>query len=229
MSAGAAHDREPRRALGRRRLQVLTLLEEAGVPLTVSEVAARLGVHENTARFHLEGLLHDDLARRSVDEPTGPGRPRVRFDARTKGPATDRRSYRLLAQMLAGLVTEQLPSPSTACEEAGRAWGRYLADAPPPFTRPAEADSLEALVADLDEVGFDSHPVPEPDGVRLEISHCPFLEVASRSQEVVCAMHLGLIRGVLEEAAAPLEAESLTPLVEPSRCVARLRRTGPAR
>jgi len=210
--------------MGRKRLQVLTLLEDAGTPLTAPEVAERLGIHGNTARFHLDGLVADGLAVRAVQEPTGPGRPRVRFSASAPASAGDRRSYPLLAEMLAGFVAARVPEAPTASIEAGREWGRYLTEPPPPFQQVAETEALDTVVERLGGVGFESHVEGHDEDLRLEISHCPFLEVAGRHQSVVCAMHLGLIRGVLEQTRAPLEAPSLDPLVEPSRCVAHFRR-----
>jgi len=39
-----------------RRLDVLRTLQESGGPLSIGEIARQLGVHVNTARFHLEAL-----------------------------------------------------------------------------------------------------------------------------------------------------------------------------
>lgn len=203
---------------------MLTLLEDAGVALTANEVAERLGIHGNTARFHLEALEESGLVVRSIQGRSTPGRPRVLFAATADAPADDRRSYPLLAEMLAGFLADQLPDAATASEAAGVAWGRYLAEPTPPFQKVDEAEAVEALVGRLGQVGFDSHAAEDDGGLRLEINHCPFLEVASRHRNVVCAMHLGLIRGVLEQTRAPLTADSLEPLVEPSRCIAHLRR-----
>lgn len=216
------HDR--RRPMGRKRLQVLTLLEDAGTPLTAPEVAERLGIHGNTARFHLDGLVADGLAARSVEERTGPGRPKVLFAATSDGPAEDQRSYPLLAEMLAGFLADQLADAPAASVEAGMVWGRYLSEPPPPFQKVGETEAVDAVVEQLGRVGFESHVEDDGEDLRLEINHCPFLEVASRHQNVVCAMHLGLLRGVLEQIRAPLTATTLDPLVEPSRCTAHLQR-----
>src|SRR4051794_5451401 len=41
-------------ALGERRTQVLAALRGANAPLTVGAVAGQVGLHANTARFHLD-------------------------------------------------------------------------------------------------------------------------------------------------------------------------------
>jgi hypothetical protein len=40
--------------------------------------------------------------------------------------------------------------------------------------------------------------------------------------EVVCGVHLGLMRGILRELGAPFDAISLEPFVEPALCLAHL-------
>lgn len=230
MAAMGTHDEhgsgEP---LGRKRARVLALLQDAGAPLTASDVAARLGIHPNTARFHLDALETDGLVVRTAEQRTLPGRPRALFTAADNSPVVAQRSYQLLAEMLTGFVTDQLPEPAAASQTAGMAWGRFLAEPTPPFQRVSEDEAIEALVDRLGRVGFESHTEDEDEreDLRLEISHCPFLEVADRHRDVVCSMHLGLMKGLLEQMRAPVSAETLSPLVEPGRCIAHLRR-GPA-
>ena len=57
---------------------------------------------------------------------------------------------------------------------------------------------------------------------RLCLRQCPFREVAEHHQDVICSLHLGLMRGALARMRAPVTAERLDPFVEPSLCVARL-------
>jgi predicted ArsR family transcriptional regulator len=212
--------------LGPSRARVLALLQDAGEAMTAAAAGARLGLHVNSARFHLDALTADGLVLRRREERSTPGRPRVLYAANTAAPAVAHRSYRLLAEILSSVLTDRLPHPSASSEEAGHAWGRYLsAPSESVGAAPTEPEALGSLVRVLDRIGFDSHVVDEPDSLRLEISHCPFLEVAEEHHEVVCSVHLGLIRGVLDQIEAPISAEALEPLVEPSRCLAHLART----
>lgn len=216
-------------ALVRTRERVLGLLQDAGAPLSADDVAERLGIHANTARFHLASLETDGLVVRTAEERTRPGRPRALFAAADGAPVVAHRSYRLLAEMLSGFLRDQLPDPAAASEAAGVAWGRFLAGPRLPFERVGEDGAVDALVERLGRVGFESHAEGSGEGaagdLRLEIGHCPFLEVADRHRDVVCSLHLGLMRGLLDQMRAPLTAETLSPLVEPGRCVAHLRRT----
>ena len=44
---------DPSRGLGRTRSRVLALMQDVSEPLAADEVAERMGLHPNTARFHL--------------------------------------------------------------------------------------------------------------------------------------------------------------------------------
>jgi predicted ArsR family transcriptional regulator len=178
----------------------------------------------NSARFHLDALTVDGMVERRREERSAPGRPRVLYTAARAAPTVAHRSYRLLAEILTSSLAATLPDPAASAVEAGHAWGRHLTPPAEPSRRPEESEALGSFVRTLDRIGFDSHVVDEPDGLRLEISHCPFLEVAEGHHAVVCSVHLGLMRGVLEQLGAPVSADTLEPLVEPSRCIAHLSR-----
>lgn len=215
---------DPAHGLGPTRARVLALLQDADEPMTAAAAGARLGLHVNSVRFHLDGLTDDGLVVRRREERSTPGRPKVLYAAAATAPGVAHRSYRLLAEILTSLLTDKLPNPAASAEQAGDAWGRYLSPPPQPFHKPQESEALQVLVHALDNMGFDSHVVDEPDSLRLEISHCPFLEVAEGHSDVVCSIHLGLIRGILDQIKAPVAAGTLEPLVEPSRCIAHLSR-----
>ncbi|MEU8250448.1 helix-turn-helix domain-containing protein [Nonomuraea sp. NPDC048916] len=209
-------------ALGKSRSSVLATLRGAGVPLTVEDVAERVGLHRNTTRFHLDGLVEAELADRQVEEREQPGRPRVLYAARSDGGRAGRRSYRLLAEILTGYMAGETPEPAEAALRAGRAWGRYLAERPPPF-RPVDGPAaIRQLVRMLDDIGFAPEAVVAGRERQVLLRHCPFREVAMGNREVICSLHLGLMQGLLAEIDAPLDAEALDPFVEPSLCVTHL-------
>jgi predicted ArsR family transcriptional regulator len=203
---------------------VLALLQDAGEPMTAAAAAARMGLHVNTARFHLDALTADGLVVREREERSTPGRPTMRYAAASSAPGVAGRSYRLLAEILTSYLADRLPDPAASAEEAGHAWGRFLTEPARPFAAPDAEQALDALVDGLGRVGFESHVVDERGSLRLEVSHCPFLEVAEGHNDVVCSVHLGLMKGMLEQMGAPVRAEDLEPLVEPSLCIARLAR-----
>jgi predicted ArsR family transcriptional regulator len=213
-------DPEPAPPLGESRARVLEALRTAGDPVGVQEIAEHTGLHPNTARFHLDGLIRAGLVTREDEERSQPGRPRAVYRATLAGPGGGLRSYRLLAGILAGLISAMMPDPVRAATDAGRAWGRYLTERPAPFQRIQAAEAVRRLAGILADVGFVSEPGPS--GAQIRLLHCPFREVAQENQAVVCSLHLGLMQGALAEMAAPLTADRLDPFVGPGLCLAHL-------
>ena len=210
--------------LGRSRGDVLDMLRAGDGPLGVREVAQRMGLHANTARFHLEALVEAGLAVRETEDRQTPGRPRIGYRAVADSPA-GRRRYRLLAEMLSSLIAGTMPMPAKAAEQAGREWGSYLTEQPPPFQRLTAQESVARLTGIMSDFGFAPQPSDTEDGqYQLGLHQCPFREVAERHKDVICALHLGMMRGTLSALRAPLHADRLEPFVEPGLCVATLTR-----
>jgi predicted ArsR family transcriptional regulator len=209
---------------GPSRSRVLAVLRDLGGPATAAEIGARLGAHPNTARFHLEALVAAGVVSREREERTTPGRPRTHYVAEVAAPQAGQRSYRLLADILATHVARSAVDPPRDAADAGRTFGRL---AVPAGERPRSVAAAADLVVDtLSGMGFESRAAVEGDGARIDVTTCPFLEVATQHLDVVCAVHRGLMEGLLEHVEAAVDVESLEPLVAPSHCVARLARRG---
>jgi predicted ArsR family transcriptional regulator len=213
------------RAAGQRQRhnEVLDVLRNADRPLGVADVSARLDIHSNTARFHLDALVADGTAVRTVEPSSGPGRPRTVYQLR---PGMDRggiRSYRLLAQILLSQLFSAGPAAAETAVQAGRAWGGFLIDRPPPFQQLTDEAAVTRLTGLLNELGFG--PEPGPDGAvpaMIRLRHCPFLELAEEYDQLVCRVHLGLMQGALAELCAPVTVARLEPFAEPGACLASL-------
>ncbi|MGH3198069.1 MAG: helix-turn-helix transcriptional regulator [Streptosporangiaceae bacterium] len=214
--------------LGPSRARVLDLLLEAGSPLGVQEIAYRTGLHPNTARFHLDGLVEAGLATREPQPRPTPGRPSMAYRAADGGSPAGGRRYRFLAEMLTSLIAGMVPDPGKAAVEAGREWGAYLTEQPPPYQRPGTAEAIEKLAAILKELGFAPRTVADGGQYRVCLHQCPFREVAQHHQDVVCSLHLGLMQGALDQMRAPVTTDRLEPFAEPNLCIAHLTaREGP--
>ena len=143
------------------------------------------------------------------DGATRRGRPRFVWTAAPE-PSSEQRSY----QVLAAILAEYLSGPGAA-EEAGVRFGaRWVARGP------AGGVTLDRVIRMLDDIGFRLEVTPDGSAIRLH--HCPFHELARGLQEVVCRVHLGLIRGALQQLGAPAEAIRLVPIVTPRLCLVEL-------
>lgn len=58
------------------------------------------------------------------------------------------------------------------------------------------------------------------DNERLfRLTTCPLLDAARRQPELVCSVHLGIVRGVLEQLGGDPDATDLVPFAEPGACL----------
>jgi len=205
------------------RARILAELADHG-PLAVRELAARVGLHVNTVRVHLSALAEAGLVEGEALPPAGRGRPGVAYRATAAAGEEAGRRYRLLAEILTALVARFGPDAREQLEQIGEAWGQYLIEAPPPFAPLSEEEAVERLLDFLAEIGFEPRLEQAPRGRRVLMRPCPFLELARAHQEVICPIHLGLMRGALGRLGATTRATKLEPFVEPELCVAHLAR-----
>lgn len=203
------------------RVRILEMLRASPEGLDAREVADRVGLHVNTVRVHLDHLARAGLVTGEAEPRSEPGRPRILYRA-TAEASEGSSGYRLLAEVLAGHLAGSSADPAAEAEGAGRAWGAYLTRPPAPFEQLTVDEALSRVARMLADLGFRPETAEGDGGWEILLHRCPFQDVAERHPDVVCAVHLGLMRGALTELGAPLEARALDPFVEPSLCVAHL-------
>ena len=198
------------------RIAVLETVRGAEHPLDARKIAAAVGLHPNTVRNHLALLIERGFVTSRTEERDRPGRPRMLYSARE---GAGMRDYRLLAETLVAHVAGTDEDRATTAIAAGRAQGVRIAGAQ---ERPATVtEALERVTEVLGEANF--RPRVSTDRSRIDLRHCPFRELAEASPEIVCGVHLGVIRGILHGLRAPVDAARLRPFIEPGRCTAELR------
>ncbi len=203
------------------RARILAELADAG-PLDARQLAERVGLHVNTVRVHVNALADAGLVESKTLPPAGRGRPRLAYRATAAAGDVGARRYRLLAEMLTALVARFGPDAAKQLEEIGEAWGHYLVEPPPPYAKLTDREAVERLIGLLAEIGFEPRLEQAGRGRRILMRPCPFLELARAHQDVICPIHLGLMRGALDELRATTRATKLEPFVQPDLCVARL-------
>lgn len=198
------------------RRRLLETLRSAEQPIDAAALAASVGVHVTTVRFHLDVLEDAGLVQRRPERAGRPGRPRQLYRA---VPAGD--GDRQLAEVLAGALAAE-PDAEDFAERAGRRW----ADSEVPAEGPGSStwDEATGRVGQLfDRLGFAPVLVDQPDRRRWELHACPFRALAESHPQVVCTVHLGLMRGALERLHVD-QAPSLERFVTPDLCVAEVPR-----
>lgn len=181
------------------RAQLFGLLTGLRRPASTQELADTLGRHPNGVRAHLERLAAAGLvARVQVRRPRG--RPRDEWSvAATARPGGDPpRAYAQLAAWLARAGA----ADGAAIEAEGRRTGRELAPAA------GHQGAREAVQHALAALGFQPRPeTPAPRRVHFCLDNCPYRDAVRANQAVVCGLHRGITRGLLDALAPEASLE----------------------
>jgi len=213
-----------------RRSEVMDTLRSARSVMSIVENANRLGLHPNTVRFHLRGLVDEGRVDRVEDKRGRPGRPALMFRAHVGMDPAGPRNYQVLAGALAGMLGAGV-DPGAKAIEAGQVFGsRLIADEGSSDAESgagaAETDEAATgrLVELLDDLGFAPERDPANAGP-IGLRHCPFLDLVPEHAAVICPLHLGLMQGAMGALRAGVTATRLEPFVEADLCLAHI---GPA-
>ncbi len=176
----------------------------------VEVLAAAFGQHPNTVREHLDALVADGLILRERVAGPGRGRPAwaYRPNPQRSEPDPRVREYGALAEALAAHIATSSDDPAQSGRTAGEQWGRALVRDTNVTQPPREY--LRQLLTSLD---FS----PRGEGDDLVLTTCPLLDVALRYPDVVCAVHEGMVGGVLAQLGSADRAR-LLPFAEDDGC-----------
>lgn len=228
----------------RQRQRILELVREHDGAVDAGELAARMGLHITTVRFNLDALCSEGSIERTRITRAGRGRPRTGYLA-----VQERLDYRSLAEILALELGDTADKRRRRAEAAGRRWAERIGtgvahevDAEqhvPDSARPRKTleDKAAMVTSVFAKMGFDPELAPAATSTAetqqtIRLHACPVRDLARAHPEVGCALHRGLLQGLLTNAAAAegrakksprsgLHAE-LEPFVEPELCLARV-------
>jgi predicted ArsR family transcriptional regulator len=187
------------------RARLYELLAELGGPAGTAELADRLDLHPNGIRVHLERMERDGLVLRTqVRQPVG--RPR---DAWTLAPAARPggrapRAYADLVRWLARAMARDARGRRRA-EATGREVGREIAP-----EKGTVADGTLELV--LSRLGFQPEVKSRAgDRFAVRLCNCPYRDAVRENRDVVCTLHRGITRGLLDELEPDATLEDFVP------------------
>lgn len=206
------------------RYRLYRYLRLSGRPISVRELSTRLSLHPNTLRPHLRRLEEAGLAASEVRRVASVGRPQVLYTAVDRE-GREGRDYRLLGEILAGLLTGT--RQRERAEAVAREWGAYLVgrSAPRPGARGPTGPNLAVLQEALAAAGFDPRfHRRSANTVEISLRDCPFRDLLDEHQALVCAVHRGLLEGMLAASRPGLRMTEFEPLADRStvcRLVAR--------
>ena len=240
-------DRLPR---NRQRERVLRMVREHDGAIDAVELAAQIGLHVTTVRFHLDVLCDEGVIVRTRVNLPGAGRPRTGYL-----PVEEPLDYRALAEVLAMELGQNVETRARRAQRAGQKWAARMTAAQGTHTDRAERardadDTLDQVARHATEVftrmGFAAElasttesatpppaakaSIPQRERI-IRLHACPVRELARAHREVGCGVHLGLLQGLVADSVAggdhgdtqrPTLSAHLEPFVEPELCLARL-------
>lgn len=205
------------------RRRLYELLSAADTPRDAQELVAATGLHVTTVRFHLDVLLRAGLvARRSQPRATA-GRPRTVYTAVSRH---EPGGYPALTRLLAAHLADTPRARAVRAEQAGVSWAAELAMEADPSSEVDAEEAARVVTRMFAGLGFDPELAGDETDRQIRLRACPFRAAARANPEVVCSVHLGLLRGTLTRLGAPPTTTRLLPFVEPELCLAQLTPAG---
>ncbi|HEX5465596.1 MAG TPA: helix-turn-helix domain-containing protein [Candidatus Limnocylindrales bacterium] len=200
----------------------LAIMEALGDgPREVAELAATTGVHRNTVRAHLTRLDEAGVLATESTLPAGRGRPALRYRLREPLPI-DGHEFRVLVDALLRLLERAYRRDATQVgEREGYEVGRRLSS----LARvPSRQLAIRRVMDVLRHLSFDPRLTSKGNVAEIQLRACPFGVREDDAQgAIVCAFHLGLIRGVAETSGlSPRPRVELHPHLLPNACLTRI-------
>jgi predicted ArsR family transcriptional regulator len=194
-------------------------------PLATAEVAESLDLHPNTVRPHLERMRDVGLLAIETEARGSVGRPQHRYSLAPDAPSLglEPATFPVLARMLLRVAASGGLSRDHVVD-AGREQGEADAIALALALDITTADAgtcVEGLVARLDALGFDPAVAAEEEQATVAFAHCPFRELAEAHPEIVCALHQGLVEGIVDTLGGAT-VDAFHPLTDRTPCQADL-------
>lgn len=185
-------------------MQILNLVQTRA-ERTIGELCEATGLHANTIREHLQRLIDGGYVIQASEHRTTRGRPRTLYSAATGSPEA---SSPIAAQK------------ATDAARRGDLMRRLVEGTTSELDAKA-VNQLDALVEHLEESGFE--PLVDDAQLTVDLTPCPHAEGLPGHRAMLCAVHLGLMQGVLAAAGGPLEAACVLGAEESAHCAVQLR------
>jgi predicted ArsR family transcriptional regulator len=201
------------------RRRLYSYISNQPAPVSRDEAAAATGIGRTLAAYHLDKLTEAGLLVSSYRRQAGRGGPGAGRPAKWYARATEEftlsvppRAYELLARMLVTAVEHDTDGTvRSALASAARGAGH------------AAGEEAGSVLGALRRCGYE--PARDPSG-EIELRNCPFHRIAQDHREVVCALNLRLVRGILAGTGERTTRARLDP--RPERCCVTIRGAGAA-
>lgn len=182
------------RALGDpTRYEIFRRLADSGESMDVSALTDEFELNHNGIRQHLAKLVEAGLVIEYPARSKGRGRPRLLY--RVDPSADSRWGHRGPYEQLSLLLAEVLRTGDEP-EEVGRRAGR--AEIASRMKHHNGADAVDVLLTEMARQGFEPKLEIHGQSVEAHIANCPYASAATADPDIVCSIHVGMVKGILE-------------------------------
>lgn len=199
------------------REQILQLLRDSAVPMSIDDLCTATGLHGNTVRGHLEVLAAGGEVTRTRGEARGRGRPPWLYQASNHG--------QKIVDELRATLDAQLGAGDSADEvfviEAAERWAEAMGKDFSPREVATPDEAVHAAAEALTRVGFSAEVSPLGDSIALRT--CPYAALIA-DHPVICDIHTALLTDILRRTDQGVEVEQMQVWATPTACLARLNR-----
>ncbi|WP_409483953.1 helix-turn-helix domain-containing protein [Arsenicicoccus dermatophilus] len=215
------------------RRRITELVEAEPDRWTALALADALGLHVTTVRFHLDQLEQAGVLESQPERRERPGRPRKVYRRATDTTPVSATAYVILADVLSATLADggrsgpDVAARAEAADRAGAAWVQAHGQAVEPADTSSGADTsgsipVRRLVDTLARWGYPPETVTVEGDLatrcQATLTYCPMIEAARRHPDVICGIHLGLVRGTLTELGVPDPQVRVVPMITPGVC-----------
>jgi predicted ArsR family transcriptional regulator len=157
----------------------------------VADLADHFQLHHNAVRQHLAKLVDAGLLDERTAPPDGPGRPRLvyRVDPMVGSRWEQIGPYERLSVLLSEIIAGE-DDPMRFGRQAGRK---------DPVRGATPDDVVSTITERIARDGFEPEVDSHDGRVDIVLRNCPFALAASTAPGVVCALHRGLVEGMIED------------------------------
>ncbi|SES83536.1 Predicted transcriptional regulator, ArsR family [Oceanobacillus limi] len=186
------------------RFKIYEHIIEQQKEFTVSEISNQFEIHPNVARLHLTKLEDINLLI-SYPQKTGKGgRPSrlYRLSDEVIELNFPHRDYRMLSSIALEAFIELGEPGKQALFQTGKKYGTKVIENYP--ANSSHTLTVEQKIQILEGAGVVSGMYPKfshntkNNSISFEVNNCPFKEVVSKDQPMVCKMHQSFLKGMFE-------------------------------
>lgn len=203
------------------RYSIYEYLIESSKPVTVKEIATMVGIHTNVARLHLTKLTEVKLIDSYVNQEKTSGRPNRLYIPSEEAIEISfpYRDYKLLSSITIEAIAKLGDAGKSVLFEVGKDYGQKM-------IRKLKASKHEENISKLEKVkllteassflglhaSFEYNE--KNDNITYKISNCPFKELTSKSDRMICDLHNEFLNGMFKEVFTKMEFYEMTNMLD---------------